>query len=174
MSQGTDIHLYASPIRRLIWIVLSLLLLRATWFYFSNSLHLATFIAAVWLLFALSWVVNLFRIPIATITENKITLLERLRFGRPNFLAVGPGQLTAVDPQPRGRLILELGSMGERVLNLKYLRAADRDRVTEALKRLVSPRCKNGGTQKSHFPGNQKPLRPEEKRKPGSPAALGS
>ncbi len=137
MNQSTGIRLYASSMRRLVWIILSLLLLRASWFYITHDLHLATFIAVVWLLFALSWVINLFRIPIATITDAEITLLERLRFGRPNFLVVRPGQLTAVTVRPRGRLVLDLGAMGERVLNLKYLATVDRARVFDALQQMA-------------------------------------
>lgn len=147
MTQRLATRLYASPLRRLIWIGLSLLLLRATWFYFSHDLHLAALIAGAWFAFALSWVVNLFRIPIASLDQGGITLLERLRFGRPNFLRVGPGQLTAVAEQPRGRVALELGAMGERILSLKYLRPGDRVRVVEALRGMVAD---NGSTRGGH------------------------
>lgn len=139
MSQPARMRLYASPMRRLIWILLAVLLLRALWFYWSNDLHLAALIAGAWFLFALTWVVNLFRIPIAMVSESEVTLLERLRFGRPNFLTVRRGQLAAVTAWPRGRLVLDLEAMGERTLTLKYLRERDRTRVLERLQAMAEP-----------------------------------
>lgn len=130
---------YATPLRRLVWIVLALLLLRASWFYLDNELHLAALIALLWLAFALSWVVNLFRIPFATVTADSVVLLERLRFGRPNFIVVRAGVLSALNERPRGRIDLGLGAMGERPVNLKYLSKADRTAVVAALRAMLSP-----------------------------------
>lgn len=133
------VRYYATPLRCLVWIVLALLLLRASWFYFSNDLHLAALIAVLWLVFALSWVVNLFRVPFATVTADAVILLERLRFGRPNFMVVRRGELTALRERPRGRIDLGLGAMGERAVNLKYLGQADRAAVMTALRGMLSP-----------------------------------
>jgi hypothetical protein len=130
---------YATAARRLVWIVLALVLVRATWFYVSEELYIAAFITFLWLAFALSWVVNLFRIPIASVTEDTVVLLERLRFGRPNFIVVRAGELTGVDVRPRGRIEVGLGAMGERIVNLKYLAPRDRNAVVQALQRLAAP-----------------------------------
>jgi len=134
---GTTIRYYATPLRRLVWIALSLLLLRATWFYVDNDLHLAALIALLWLLFTLSWVINLFRVPFATVTADAVILLERLRFGRPNFMVVQAGELTSLTVRPRGRIDIGLGTMGERAVNLKYLSKPDRAAVIEALRALA-------------------------------------
>ncbi|MEW6648075.1 MAG: hypothetical protein AB1450_12830 [Pseudomonadota bacterium] len=136
---GATVRYYATPLRRLVWIVLSLLLLRATWFYASNDLHLATLIALLWLAFALSWVINLFRVPFATVMPDAVILLERLRFGRPNFMVVQAGALTALRVRPRGRIDIGLGAMGERAINLKYLSKTDRAAVIAALRGLAAP-----------------------------------
>lgn len=133
---GTTIRYYATPLRRLVWIALSLLLLRATWFY---DLYLAALIALLWQRFTLSWVINLFRVPFATVTADAVILLERLRFGRPNFMVVEAGALTSLTERPRGRIDIGLGRMGERVVNLKYLSKPERAAVIAALRALAAP-----------------------------------
>ena len=137
MSGETVKRFYATAARRLIWIALSLALMRATWFYVDNRMYVAAFITILWLAFSLSWVVNLFRVPIATATEGSVILLERLRFGRPNFLVMRAGEVCGVEARPRGRIEVGLGpEMGERTVSLKYLSSRDRAAVIEALRRL--------------------------------------
>lgn len=128
---------YASTPRRLMWLTLALLLGYATLHYFQQQMWVIGALYGVWGLFALSWVVHLFVTPIAVVGEGRVVVLERLRFGRPNWLALHPGEVHAVQPgRRRGRVDLNLGELGDRTVNLKYLRAADRAAVMAALRGL--------------------------------------
>jgi len=124
---------HAALPRRLLWLLLTLLLARLTLFYVQEGLAVAAVISGLWGLFAASWVWHLWRTPWAEVTPEQITLLERLRFGRPNRIVLTPENLVGVTPLGRARLALELHGMGTRYINLRYLRRRDRQTILAAL-----------------------------------------
>lgn len=128
---------YASTLRKGIWLLLTLLLLRLAWFYLEQAFTLGAVVALLWAAFAASWVINLLRLPIVTIDDEALVILERLRFGRPNWIRLTPEQLEAVEELGHGRLQLRIAEVGERTVNLKYLGPARRREAIAAIRRFA-------------------------------------
>lgn len=124
---------YASKLRRLIWVTLSISFAVATGYYVLRGWTIAVIICAIWTLLAVSWSITLLTKPVVEFTTEQINIMQNVVFGYPTYLHLSQQDITGIGRSSKTHLEIFSRQISPCIIVLKLLAPADRQRFKQSL-----------------------------------------